>query len=112
MDVESAQYSGVQQITYTNHSPDTLDRVYFHLFFNAFQPGSEMDVRSRSIADPDSRVVDRIQKLKKEDQGYLKVTGLKQDGILINSSVAGTVLEVDLNKPIEPGEKSIFEMVF
>ena len=40
MDVESAQYSGVQQITYTNHSPDTLDRVYFHLFFNAFQPGS------------------------------------------------------------------------
>ena len=68
MDVESAQYSGVQQITYTNHSPDTLDRVYFHLFFNAFQPGSEMDVHSRSIADPDSRVVDRIQKLKKEDQ--------------------------------------------
>ena len=112
MDVKSAQYSGVQQITYTNHSPDTLDRVYFHLFFNAFQPGSEMDVHSRSIADPDSRVVDRIQKLKKEDQGYLKVTGLKQDGILINSSVAGTVLEVDLNKPIEPGEKSVFEMVF
>ena len=34
--------------------------MYYHLYFNAFQPGSMMDVRSRTIEDPDRRVLDRI----------------------------------------------------
>ena len=60
MDVVNHQYDGEQQITYTNNSPDTLHKAYFHLYFNAFQPESMMDVRSRNIADPDRRVLDRI----------------------------------------------------
>ena len=63
MDVETFRYSGTQQLTYTNHSPDTLSQVFYHLYFNAFQPGSDMDVRSRTIEDPDPRVGDRISKL-------------------------------------------------
>src|SRR5690625_6870497 len=62
MDVESNRFSGIQKLTYINHSPDTLDRVFYHLYFNAFQPGSMMDVRSRTIMDPDSRVGDRISR--------------------------------------------------
>ena len=69
MNVKTAQYEGKQRVIYTNNSPDTLDRVFFHLYFNAFQPGSEMDVRSRNIADPDSRVMSRIEKLEKKDYG-------------------------------------------
>ena len=63
MDVVNHQYDGAQQITYTNNSPDTLHKAYFHLYFNAFQPESMMDVRSRNIADPDRRVRDRIEGL-------------------------------------------------
>ena len=59
VDVVSYQYTGKQELTYTNNSPDTLRRVFYHLYFNAFQPGSEMDVRSRTIEDPDRRVKDR-----------------------------------------------------
>src|SRR5690554_6005929 len=66
MDVDNFQYSGTQELVYTNNSPDTLNRVFYHLYFNAFQPGSEMDVRSRSIIDPDSRVGDRISKRSEE----------------------------------------------
>ena len=53
LDVESHQYDGTSTITYTNNSPDTLRKAYFHLYFNAFQPESMMDVRSRTIKDPD-----------------------------------------------------------
>lgn len=112
VNVETAQYEGKQRVVYTNNSPDRLVRVFFHLYFNAFQPGSEMDVRSRNIADPDSRVMGRIEKLEKKDQGYLRVYSIKQDGVEINSHVAGTVLEVDLNKPIRPGESTVFDMAF
>ena len=112
VNVETAQYEGKQRVVYTNNSPDRLVRVFFHLYFNAFQPGSEMDVHSRNIADPDSRVMGRIEKLEKKDQGYLSVYSIKQDGVEINSHVAGTVLEVDLNKPIKPGESTVFDMSF
>ena len=97
---------------YTNNSPDVLNRVYYHLYFNAFQPGSEMDVRSRNIPDPDSRVGDRISKLKPNEIGYIKVTSLKQNGVTIKHETVGTVLEVDLAKPIQPGEQVTFDMVF
>ena len=62
IDFDAAQHSfvGQQTLTYTNNSPDTLTRVFYHLYFNAFQPGSMMDVRSRTIADPDPRIGDRI----------------------------------------------------
>jgi hypothetical protein len=112
MDVNTFGYTGTQELTYTNNSLDTLSRVFYHLYFNAFQPGSEMDVRSRSIADPDSRVADRISKLTPEEIGFLNVSSLKQDGKNLAYKVSGTILEVDLNKPIKPGESTTFSMVF
>ena len=112
MDVESFQYKGKQTLVYTNNSPDVLDRVYYHLYFNAFQPESEMDVRSRTIADPDGRVGDRISKLKPNEIGYIKVNSLKQNGTDLEHETVGTVLEVTLAKPIQPGESVTFNMDF
>ena len=54
------QFTGNQKIKYYNNSPDELKKVFMHLYYNAFQPSSMMDVRSRTIDDPDSRVMDRI----------------------------------------------------
>ena len=112
MNVETYQYKGKQVLVYTNNSPDVLHRVYYHLYFNAFQPGSEMDVRSRSILDPDRRVKDRISKLKPSEIGYIKVNSLTQNGVAVTHETVGTVLEVDLHKPINPGESVTFEMDF
>ncbi|EDM45312.1 Zn-dependent aminopeptidase, putative [unidentified eubacterium SCB49] len=110
VDVDKNQYEGEQTIVYTNNSPDALDRVFYHLYFNAFQPGSEMDVRSLTIEDPDKRVGDRISKLSPDEIGYIKPTKLTQDGKKLDFEVVGTVLEVQLNKPILPGEKTTFKM--
>lgn len=112
MDVKTYQYNGTQHLVYTNNSPDVLTRIYYHLFFNAFQPGSEMDIHSLTIADPDPRVQDRISKLAPEDIGFLKVTSLKQNGEDLHYETVGTILEVNLAAPIQPGEQVAFDMVF
>lgn len=112
MDVTKFQYKGKQKLVYTNNSPDELTNVYYHLYFNAFQPDSQMDARSRSIKDPDGRVQDRISKLTPEEIGYIKVNSLKQDGKKLKYETVGTILEVKLAKPIKPGESVTFDMVF
>ena len=58
--VNNNQFSGIEEVIYYNNSNDTLNKVFFHLYFNAFQPNSMMDIRSRNINDPDKRVRDRI----------------------------------------------------
>jgi len=73
MNVENHQYDGSQKVHYTNNSPDTLQKAYFHLYFNAFQPGSMMDVRSRTIKDPDRRVTDRIYGLGPDEIGFQEI---------------------------------------
>ncbi|MBT8271736.1 MAG: M1 family metallopeptidase, partial [Bacteroidia bacterium] len=112
MDVNSYRYKGKQTLEYTNNSPDTLKQVFYHLYFNAFQPGSEMDVRSRSIADPDSRVGSRIFNLNPDEIGYIIVNSLKQDGNAVVYKTVGTILEVDLYGPVFPGQTVIFDMEF
>lgn len=112
IDVDAAkhQYHGVMRITYTNNSPDTLDKVFYQLHFNAFQPNSMMDVRSRTIEDADGRVADRISKLKPDEMGYIKVNTLRHNGKAVKFLTNETILEVTLNEPILPGSNTVFEM--
>ena len=112
MNDENHQFKGTQSLVYTNNSPDTLSKVFYHLYFNAFQKGSMMDVRSRSISDPDRRVGDRISKLTEEEEGFLHVASLTQNGKEITFTEEGTILEVSLSKPLLPGEKVTFDMTF
>ena len=112
MDVSDFTFNGKQELVYTNNSPDTINKVYYHLFFNAFQPGSQMDVRSRTIRDPDRRVGSRIFELEEKDYGILDVISLKQDGKKIVFEQKGTVLLARLNSPLLPGEKTTLSMVF
>ena len=112
VNVKDYTYTGTQELEYTNNSPDTLNQVFYHLFFNAFQPGSDMDVRSRTIKDPDGRVGDRISKLSDKEIGFLKVETLKQNNKELDYKVVGTVLQVNLAQPLLPGEKTKFNMKF
>ncbi|MBX2916830.1 MAG: M1 family metallopeptidase [Cyclobacteriaceae bacterium] len=112
LNTQNHKLIGDQKLVYYNNSPDTLTKVYYHLFFNAFQPGSMMDVRSRTIADPDRRVTDRISKLAPNEIGYQHIQSLKQDGKATTYKVNGTILEVTLAKPILPKTKTTFDMTF
>ena len=112
MDVSDFTFDGEQKLVYTNNSPDTISKVYYHLFFNAFQPGSQMDIRSRTIKDPDRRVGSRIFELEEKDYGKLNIYSLKQDGKNTVFEERETVLFVRLAEPLMPGEKTTLEMVF
>ena len=124
MDVKNYQYKGKQELIYTNNSQDTLNKVYYHLFNNAFQPGSEMDARIQSIKDPDGRMVtkikvgdteikeSRIKNLKPNEIGYLRISNFTQDGVAAVTKTVGTILEVTLAKPILPNSKTTFSLDF
>src|SRR5574337_52215 len=124
MNVQTNQYTGKQKLEYWNNSPDTLDRVFFHLYWNAFQPGSMMDMRSRrqgsivlrtdrngeEIRDWDPRVEDRIAHLNPDEIGYEKIASIKMNGREQKTKLHETILEVDLDKPILPKSKVVFDM--
>jgi hypothetical protein len=125
MDVKNYQYKGKQELVYTNNSPDTLRKVFYHLYPNAFQPGSEMDARLHSIKDPDARMVNkvkdaegkevkqsRIETLKPNEMGFLKISNFKQDGVTAQTRTSSTILEVTLAKPILPNSKTTFTLDF
>lgn len=116
MDVATFRYTGTQKLVYTNHSPDTLHRVFYHLYFNAFQPGSEMDMRLQSIEDPDGRMTEngqsRIATLQPDEIGYLRASSLKQDGRPLRLQPEETILVADLASPLLPGQQTVLEMEF
>jgi hypothetical protein len=111
-DVKKHQFEGKQTITYTNNSSDTLYNLYYYLFFNAFQPNSMMDIRSRSISDPDRRVGARISRLSEDEMGYQKIKYVKVDGQKQNFHIEGTILEISLKDPILPNQTSRLELEF
>jgi len=120
VNVETNRFTGKQKLEYWNNSPDTLTKVFYHLYWNAFQPNSMMDVRSRQQGtiqtngrpDWDSRVTDRILHLKPDEIGYQKILSLKMNGRSQNFKAEETILVVKLDKPILPGSKALFEMEF
>ena len=109
---EENKFSGHQELVYTNNSPDTLSKVFYHLYYNAFQPGSMMDVRSRTIEDPDSRVGDRIAGLNKDEIGYHNIKSISQKNAVLKFKIEGTILEVFLDKPLKPNDKTTLTMDF
>jgi len=110
---------GTEAIEYSNNSTDTLHKLFIHLYWNAFQPNSSMDVRSlelgknvmkrrngEEVPDWDSRVRDRISKLKEDETGYNHVSKLTINGIAQELIEHETILEVRLTKDILPKSKT------
>ncbi|MEP6617017.1 MAG: M1 family metallopeptidase [Ginsengibacter sp.] len=126
LDVNTNQITGTQQITYTNNSPDTLSKIFIHLYWNAFKPFSMMDISSRStenlvlgkgvsgndITDFDRRFKKRIVEMTPEEQGYCHVVKLLCNGRSQEIREHETILEVVLDKPILPSATVNFSTGF
>jgi hypothetical protein len=116
LDVKTNLLTGRQNVSYSNNSPDTIRKLFVHLFFNAFQPNSMMDVSSRSTenlvigktrsgmnaTDFDRRFKKRVVDLKPEEQGFCHVTKFLVNGKAQKITERETILEVELDKPLLP----------
>ena len=120
VDTLNNKIKGNQKLVYQNNSPEKLDKVFYHLYWNAFQPNSSMDVRSRELGkqlvngrpDWDGRVRDRILNLKENEIGYQKIISLKMNGVPQSFKYHETILEVNLKTPVQPKTSVVFEMEF
>ena len=112
LDAKTADYTGVQKLVYTNNSPETLSKVFYHLYFNAFRPGSDMAIRLKNGGDRNGRFKVNIDSLSAFQSGYLKVSSLKQDGVPAKIIESGTILEVTLNKPLASGASTLLDLEF
>ena len=120
MDVNTNRFTGKQRLEYSNNSPVVLNKVFYHLYFNAFQPNSSMDIRSQELGKVlvnnspnwDGRVKDRISNLKPDEIGYQKIISLKMNGVPQPFKYHETILEVLLTKSIAAKSKVVFEMEF
>lgn len=126
LDVNTNKITGKQTITYTNNSPDTLNKIFIHLFWNAFKPNSMMDVVSANseglilgrdmkgdeISDFDRRFKEKIYDLTPEEQGSCTVTRILMNGKQQQTKQYETILEVRLDKAIVPNSTVIFNTEF
>lgn len=115
VNAEQFTYQGTQTLKYRNNSPDELNVVYFHLYWNAFKPNSMMDQRVASQGkNGDSRLqkdgISRLASIPKNEEGAQNIHWIKQNGKELKFEIQETVMKVYLDKPIKPHSKTTFTM--
>lgn len=115
VDAADFTYQGKQTVKYTNNSPDALRVVYFHLYWNAFRPGSMMDQRVQSQGKKgDSRLqkdgVSRLAQIPEDQTGFQNIHWIRQNGTDLKFEIQETVMKVYLNTPLAPNSSTEFTM--
>ena len=98
--------SGNEELTYYNNSPDDLSFVYFHLYENAFQPGSYYDKLSK--ANNNTPQYGRYESKKLG----MTVESITIDGTELKTELDNTILKVYLSQTLKKGESITFKIKF
>ncbi|HEV8272252.1 MAG TPA: M1 family metallopeptidase [Chitinophagaceae bacterium] len=106
------KFNGYQKAIYSNNSPDTLQNIFYHLFYNAFQPGSAMAERAMNIKDQEGAIVRKMMSLKPDEYGYQLIDSLKINGKQQRFNIAGTIMKIFLDKSIAPQTETVIELWF
>lgn len=110
-DAVKNKFSGYQKLKYRNDSPDTLTTLFYHLFYNAFRHGSQMESRDLYIRDQDG-LGQKIRALKEDEEGYEIIDSMKIDGIPQTYTTQGTILQVPLIHSFPPTSTITIECWF
>ena len=99
--------TGEENLTYVNNSPDTLYYVYFHLYQNAFQPGSYLD----NLQDNNDAHI-TYGKYEKQKLGIVIDEIKNKDSLTLQTKLDNTIMKVFLYEPIAPNSSKVFLIKF
>ena len=113
LDHNQHRLEGKMRLEYTNHSPDALDEIFMHLYWNAFQPGSMMsNMANIPTRFKDKAIGTKIQDLKPHEEGEQIVRRITHNGRDLAFDVNQTILHARLDQPIAPGATHVFELEY
>lgn len=110
--VEKNQLEGKERLVYYNNSPDTLTKVYFHVYFNAFRKGSMMCDRALTIIDPERDMEKKFQNLNPQKEGKVEIKSIMQNGKTLQFEMFETIMKSHLIFALAPGDSTIFTIDF
>jgi len=117
LDEENQRITGTESISYQNNSPDTLTYLWMQLDQNRFRNDSLAALSSTfSGASPDSDTparislgqLRRLQYQADADLGYEINTVTDSSGNTLTHTIVGTLMRVDLARPLRPGQNVKF----
>ena len=108
LNAEQHYLTGDGVITYKNNSPDTLDRIYLHLYPNAFR-------NENSTMAQEGKKLGYRRRITRENNGYIDILEfrinrkdsavLAEEAPVIAYRIDDTILESSLPEPLPPGEE-------
>ncbi len=104
-------FKGTAKVEFTNNSPDTLRQIFFHAHFNAFQPNSLTAKRVAAIG-PNRLKPETFANLKPNEIGKLEILPGTSNGTPFTVERNGTIVRLDLAKPLLPQERVQLEFAF
>ena len=93
-------------LVYHNNSPDVLNEVYFHLYQNAFQPGSYYDDLQKN-----NSIKTVYGKNEKDNKGEV-VESVMINGVVVTPTFDNTIMKLKLTQPLQPNGSIEFKIKF
>ena len=106
IDESSDIIEGHETLVYTNNSPDTLTFLFFHLYQQAFQPGSYYDNLQHH-----NHVRPNYGKYERDGLGT-KVSNVQVNKTPVEASFDNTIMRIDLPAPLAPNSSVELDMDF
>ena len=102
LDDEQDMIEGDLTLYYHNNSGDTLRHVFFHLYQEAYTPGSYADLLDNGGRPSPPR----------EHYSGTRITSLTDGAVTLRTEQDNTVLKVALAQALPPGERAVFRIGF
>jgi hypothetical protein len=115
LDTATHTIRGRESIRYTNHSPDTLRYVWLQLDQNIYRE----DSRGHDLNPEDARFAGAgfsggytIESFDAVRPGAARGAASPPHKTALSTTVNGTVMRVDLDRPLPPGESATFDVAY
>lgn len=111
LDDNTQRINGKAKITYTNNSPNALEYLWMQLDQNVREKGSIAKEKDGSGFDP-LMMPEKFTEtyLGEEFDGGFKITSVNKDGQPLPHKINWTMMRVDMNQPLQPGESFTFSI--